>query len=126
MQFCSILLLLRQIIGGTPPSLAAKYQIIIIYAATGAATVSTLTGTLLTVMALVDDQYRIRSEKLVPRNSVNRFEAAANAFRYILSSFSWRSRVAQSLSPFLNHHPNTVETGSPRQGQTEQTRYGSA
>lgn len=125
-QLCSIFLSSRQIIGGTPPSLAAKYQIIIIYAASGAATVSTLTSTLLTVMALVDEQYRIRSEKLAPRNSVNRLEAAANAFRYILSCFSWRSRVAQSLTPFLNQHPNSVEADSPRQGQTERTRYGSA
>ncbi|KAL4857919.1 ATP-binding cassette sub-family G member 2 [Chlorella vulgaris] len=58
-----------QILGGSDPSKAARYQIIIMFligAATGMAAVATI---MMAVLSLLDSQHRLRPERLVPSAS---------------------------------------------------------
>lgn len=105
-----------QIIGGTPPSLAAKYQLVIMYIGAGTATIATLVASLLTIYVLIDSQYRIRAEKLYPRNEVNRIESLLKTFRFMTSHWTqWRTRVQQQQSPF----PTYVNEPSPDAQSTQ-------
>lgn len=56
-----------QIIGGTSPGLAARYQLVIMYVIAGSACASVVSSTLLTVLCLTDQEHRVRSERLVQR-----------------------------------------------------------
>lgn len=56
-----------QIIGGTSPGLAARYQLVIMYAISGTTCSSVLTSALLTILILTDKEHRVRSERLTKR-----------------------------------------------------------
>jgi putative ABC transport system permease protein len=54
-----------QLLGGTPPDMAARYQILIIFLIAAATALGAAVAILLSLRALFDDQHRLRSEKLV-------------------------------------------------------------
>ena len=56
-----------QILGGTPPELAALYQIAIAYLIAATATVSTLVALTLAVLAATDRSHCLLSSRLRPR-----------------------------------------------------------
>ena len=56
-----------QILGGTPPGLAARYQILIMFLIAGAVAIGTTTGVLLTLRSCFDRAHRLRSERIERR-----------------------------------------------------------
>lgn len=56
-----------QLLGGTPPELAARYQILIMFLIAAATAMGAALAILLTVRAVFDDQHRLRSERIVRR-----------------------------------------------------------
>ncbi len=56
-----------QILGGTPPDLAARYQILIMFLIAAATALGVTGGVLLSVRALFDDRGRLRVERLTRR-----------------------------------------------------------
>jgi len=59
-----------QIIGGTSPSVAARYQIVIMYSISGGICCSTILSVVGTVLCITDNMHRFRTERLVKRNGV--------------------------------------------------------
>jgi putative ABC transport system permease protein len=57
-----------QILSGTDPALAARYQILIMFLIAAATTLGTTLSVLLGVRAMFDDQHRLRSERLTRRD----------------------------------------------------------
>ena len=53
-----------QILGGTPPDLAARYQILIMFVIASATAIGVTGGVLLSVRALFDSEARLRLERL--------------------------------------------------------------
>ncbi len=53
-----------QLLGGTPPGLAARYQIVIMFLIAGATAIGVGISVLLSVRHLFDDQHRLLSERL--------------------------------------------------------------
>lgn len=81
------------------------------YVASGTATISTLTASILTIYALIDSQHRVRDEKLHPRDSVNRLESIITTVRYLASFFmDWRGAVRQQASPFPTYVHDPIPT----------------
>ena len=56
-----------QILGGTPPELAARYQIMIMFLLGSATALASTIAVLISVRALFDRQHRLRTDRLVPR-----------------------------------------------------------
>ncbi len=56
-----------QILGGTPPGLASRYQVLIMFLIAGAVGLGAAVGVLLTVRALFDDRHRLRAERIAVR-----------------------------------------------------------
>ncbi|MCK6502948.1 iron export ABC transporter permease subunit FetB [Myxococcota bacterium] len=56
-----------QILGGTPPGLAARYQVLIMFLIAGAVAIGTTTGVLLTLRSTFDGAWRLRSERILRR-----------------------------------------------------------
>lgn len=122
-----------QIIGGTPPSLAAKYQLVIMYINAGSATVATLAASLLTIYTLIDSEYKIRAELLSPRDQVNRVESFKKTVRYISSyMMHWRGAVQERRSPFPSYVNEPLPESQsmsaladvPPKGKDADPRYG--
>ncbi|CAN8074750.1 unnamed protein product [Agarophyton chilense] len=93
-----------QIIGGTPPSTAAKYQLVII-------------------------ENRIRTEKLSHRDSASRIGSMLSSGRYIARTFwNWRSQSLQMGSPFPSHvqesSPSSYSEAPPKT-EGDEANYGS-
>ena len=57
-----------QILSGTDPALAARYQILIMFLIAGATALGTTLAVLLSVRALFDRQHRLRLERLARRS----------------------------------------------------------
>jgi len=53
-----------QILGGTPPELAARYQILILFLIAGAVGIGTMVAVLLTMRAVFDDADRLRLDRI--------------------------------------------------------------
>ena len=116
----SRVLRVHQIIGGTPPSLAAKYQLVIMIVAAGAATITTLLASSLALYALIDSQHRIRSEKLVPRATVSRIDAIRASARLLVTKFGYRREQSIELrSPFPAHVSEPIPSPSNPAIQSE-------
>ena len=56
-----------QILGGTPPEQAARYQVLIIFMIAAATALGAGGAVLLSLRALFDDEHRLRAERLVAR-----------------------------------------------------------
>ena len=56
-----------QILGGTDPVLASRYQILILFLIAAATALGTAAAVLLSVRALFDADHRLRSDRLVRR-----------------------------------------------------------
>ncbi len=56
-----------QILGGTDPGLASRYQVLIMFLIAGAVAIGTTLGVLLTLRACFDGQHRLRSERIQVR-----------------------------------------------------------
>ncbi len=56
-----------QILGGVPPGMAARYQILILFLIASATAMGTAGSVLLSIRALFDDQHRLRRERIVHR-----------------------------------------------------------
>lgn len=56
-----------QILGGSSPAQAARYQMVIMFMITGTASMGTVATVLGAVLTAVDRQHRLRSERLIPR-----------------------------------------------------------
>jgi putative ABC transport system permease protein len=82
-----------QILGGSDPSVAARYQIIVMFligAATGLSSVATI---MLAVVSLIDDKHRLRSERLQPRANTAK---GAVAWLAAQASQGWRAMRARA------------------------------
>lgn len=55
-----------QILGGVPPTQAARYQILILFLIASATALGTAGSVLLSIRALFDDQHRLRRERILP------------------------------------------------------------
>ena len=54
-----------QILGGVPPGMAARYQILILFLIASATAMGTAASVLLSIRALFDDQHRLRRERIL-------------------------------------------------------------
>lgn len=75
-----------QIIGGTPPGLAARYQMVIMYSVCGSTCASVVLSVFGTVLCVTDRCHRVRLELLVERKKSKKFfevafEGLANMIR---------------------------------------------
>ena len=89
----------------------------IMYISAGCSITVALTGAVLTTMALIDNEHRLRVEKLRPKDSVNRFQALKMAGKFIITL---RSRKNQA-TPLEPHQPY-LYVSSPMQKVYEQAR----
>lgn len=56
-----------QILGGTPPGLASRYQILIMFLIAGAVAIGTTVGVLATLRSCFDGRHRLRTERILGR-----------------------------------------------------------
>lgn len=94
-----------QILGGTNPAQAARYQMLVMFLIA----TTTGTGTLLAVYAayasIVDDEHRLRLERLTPRSSNRQLN---------LMLQEWATQAGKFLSGFVRNKSKLARSGSAK------------
>jgi hypothetical protein len=113
-----------QIMGGTPPEQAARYQILLLFAIAGTACASLLVACELAVWAVLDGEtHRVKRELLTPRDSENKGGKRTRLFVMGVVEKRVDSVVAATRGAWMWLRGAWIGAGHLDDGRREQSRY---
>ncbi|KAK9818197.1 hypothetical protein WJX72_008661 [[Myrmecia] bisecta] len=126
-----------QILGGTSPSQAARYQMVIIFLITASGALSSVAAIFAALLSTVDRSHRVRTERLIPRRdrtagvaawlqaqAIKGFIAANTSARRVSARLRvvWRNRMRSKRSSGRGWLPERV-LGRRQTGESQRDEY---